>query len=401
MIANRNVLISGAGISGLTLAYWLNKHGFSPTVIEKRPNLNERGYMIDFYGSGYDVAEKMGLIDKLREKSSHYPVRKLEFVDNNGKARATLDVDKFRELLAYRYFPLMRGDLEAVIYESMKDDVPLRFSSSVASLDPGENGVTVEFEDGKSESYDLVIGAGGIHSNVRRLMWGDESQFKRFLGFYVACSVIDNFLDTQEAFYGHFEPKVQATVYSIGHGKLATFFAFRSDALNIRDRADQMEVLKKRFGHLGWIVPELVEGTRRAGDFFFDAVAQIQLDEWHKGRIALVGDACQCLTLLAGQGASMGMAGAYLLADELHKAGGDYNIAFPAYQQKLKPEIERRQKDARGLAGSFVPENNFAIALTYLFLNMAFLPGFRTLFKNQIGAKSIFQQLQRHESNVT
>lgn len=128
-----------------------------------------------------------------------------------------------------------------------------------------------------------------------------------------------------------------------------------------------------------------------ARDFFFDAVAQIQLDQWHQGRIALVGDACQCLTLLAGQGASMGMAGAYVLAEELYKAGGDYEIAFPSYQQKLYPEIEHRQKNARGLAGLFVPRNRFEIAVTHFLLNASFWPGFRTLFADQIGARSIIK----------
>lgn len=389
MIANKNVLISGAGISGLTLAYWLQKRGFSATIIEKRPDLRERGYMIDFYGSGFDVAEKMNLIDQLRTSSARYPILKLTFVNNEGKPRAILDVEKFRKLLKHRYFPLMRGDLETVIYDSVKDLVPIRFRTTINQLDVQPDSVQVELSDGANEKYDLVIGADGIHSNVRRLLWGEEDRFSHFLGFYVASGVIDNFFDTQDTFYGHFEPNVQTTVYSIGNKQLAAFFAFKSERLNSRDREGQMDVLRKRFGNLGWVVPQLVERTEQSDDFFFDAVAQIQIDPWHHDRVALVGDACQCLTLLAGQGASMGMAGAFLLAEELYKADGDNNVAFPAYQQRLKPEIHRRQKEARGLAGSFVPANKFAIAMTYFFLNAAFLPGFRTLFANQIGSKSI------------
>lgn len=388
---NKNILISGAGISGLTLAYWLHKRGFSPTIIEKRPDLHDRGYMIDFYGSGFDVIEKMGLVEQLREKSSQYPVKKLIFVDNDAKPRATLDVEKFRQLLDHKYLPILRGDLETVIYESVKDTVPIRFNTSITQIDNQPDGVVVEFSNGESQKYDLVIGADGIHSNVRKLLWGDESQFNHFLGFYVACSVIDNFLGQESTFHGHFEPNLQATIFSIGGNKLAAFFAFRSEKLNVRGREAQLDVLTKALGGAGWIVPQLLEATKRADDLFFDAVAQIQLDEWHKGRVALAGDACQCLTLLAGQGASMGMAGGYLLADELYKADGDYKIAFPAYQEKLKPEIERRQKDARGLAGSFVPRNNFEITLSHFFLNAAFLPGFSSLFRKQIGARSIIK----------
>ncbi|HSB03378.1 MAG TPA: FAD-dependent monooxygenase [Anaerolineales bacterium] len=390
-MSNRNVLISGAGISGLTLAYWLEQWGFSPTLIEKRPNLDQRGYMIDFYGSGFDVAEKMNLVKALAVKSSQYPIKKLTFVDQQGKPRATLDMEKFRDLLDHRYFPLMRGDLETVLYESVKERVPVRFGTTIDRLETLTDSVAVEFSDGSRGEYDLVIGADGIHSNVRRLVWGEESQFNHFLGFYVACSVVKDFLDSPYTFLGHFEPNVQTTVYSIGEKRLATLFAFRSPKLNVHGREAQMQALESVLGGLDWLVPQLLEGTKQADDFFFDAVAQIQMEQWHTGRVALVGDACQCLTLLAGQGASMGMAGAYLLANELHKADGNFKIAFPAYQQTLKPEIERRQKDARGLAGSFVPRNRFEIAISHFFLNAAFWPVFRSLFARQIGVKSIIK----------
>jgi 2-polyprenyl-6-methoxyphenol hydroxylase-like FAD-dependent oxidoreductase len=391
MINNKNILISGAGISGLTLAYWLQHLGFSPTIIEKRANLDQSGYMIDFYGSGFDVAEKMNLINSLQEKSSQYPITAFTFVDRHGRPRATLDVKKFRDVLNHRYFPLLRGDLETVIYEAIKADVPIHFGMSIDKLENRPDDVVVDLSDGSHETYDLVIGADGIHSNVRKLVWGDESQFHHFLGFYVACSVIEDFLRTQNTFLGHFEPDLQATVYSIGHNHLATFFAFRSEKLNIHGHQGQMNVLEKRLGNLDWLIPQLLEGTKQADDFFFDAVAQIQMEQWHNGRVALVGDACQCLTLLAGQGASMGMGGAYLLASELHKADGDYKTAFFTYQQTLKPEIDRRQKDARGLAGSFVPRNHFEIAISHFLLNAAFWPGFRSLFAKQIGARSIIK----------
>ncbi|HTP01164.1 MAG TPA: FAD-dependent monooxygenase [Anaerolineales bacterium] len=391
MIHNKNILISGAGISGLTLAYWVQHYGFTPTVIEKRPNLTDQGYMIDFYASGYDVAEKMGIIKELEIRSEQYPISKVAFVDQSGRPRATLDVGKFREVLHHRYFPIMRGDLEAVLYGSINDKVSIRFGTDICKLEIGSGAVDVEFSDGRRESFDLVIGAGGIHSNVRRLVWGDESQFSRYLGFYVACSVIDNFFDTDRKFVGHFEPNLQTSIYSIGHNKLATFFAFRSDKLNAHTRAEQKELLAKKLDGLGWVIPRLLEGTIRADDFFFDSASQIHLDNWYQDRVALVGDACQCLTLLAGQGASMGMAGAYLLADELYKADGDYKVAFPAYQERLKPEIDRKQKEARGLAGSFVPRNNLEIAMAHLLFNTALLPGFSSLFARQIGAKTLIK----------
>lgn len=391
MPSNKNILISGAGISGLTLAYWLHKWSFSPTIIEKRPDLDDRGYMIDFYGSGFDVADKMGLIPALEAKSDQYQMKEVDFVDRQNKTRAAIDMIKFRNLLDHKYFPVMRGDLEMSIYEAIKDSVPIQFGTTITHIKNGTDTATVELSNGKTETYDLIIGADGIHSGIRNLLWGDESQFSHFLGFYVACSVIKNFFDKPNVCFGHFEPNIQTTVYSIGGNRLANFFAFRSKPINVNGRDSRMKALKDTFEDRGWIYPQLLDETQKAEHLFFDAVAQIQLDEWHKERVALVGDACQCLTLLAGQGASMGMAGAYMLADELHKADGEYKTAFPSYQQKLKPEIERRQKDARGLAGSFVPRNKFEVGMTHFFLNTAFLPGFSTLFKNQIGARSIIK----------
>jgi len=391
MTTNKKILISGAGIAGLTLAYWLHHHGFEPFVIEKRPDLSDKGYMIDFYGSGFDVAEKMGLIEQLGVKTQHYPINGLSFVDNQGRPRATLDMSRFRKLLNGRYLNLLRGDLEDVIFESVKTAVPIRFGTSITHLHNQPDGVNVILSDDTQHTFDLVIGAEGIHSQIRHQLWGAESRFENFLGFYVASAVVDNFLGRVDAFYGHLAPNTQVSVYSIGNNKLAVFYAFKSERLNVHGRPAQLETSAQVFSHHGCIVPQLVAATKQADHLFFDAVSQIKLDQWHKDRVALVGDACQCLTLLAGQGASMAMAGAYLLANELQQANGDYRVAFPAYQNMLQPEIVRRQSEARNLASSFVPPNNFAVSLTYLLLNMAFWPGFRTLFANQIGAKSIIR----------
>jgi len=387
MTSNTNILISGAGIAGLTLAYWLQKFGFSPTIIENRPNLDHEGYMIDFYGSGFDVAEKMGLTESLRAR--HYDIPNLAFVDSQGKPQASMNIEEFRKILDYRHFNFMRGDLESVLYKAVKDTIPIHFQTSIQQINPQPDTVQVEFSDGKTQNYDLVIGADGIHSNVRNLLWGHGNLDEHFLGFYVACGVIENFLDAPDIFFGHFEPGTQVSVYAIRDNQLATFFAFKMEQQGIKERQQQFDALKKAFGKQKWIVPKLVDATIRSPYFYFDAVAQIKLTPWYKNRVALVGDACQCLTLLAGQGASMAMAGAYLLADELQKANGDYQIAFPAYQDKLKPEIAKRQIEAQKLAGSFVPKNQFSIWVMYTFLKMAFLPGFRSIFKRQIGAQSI------------
>jgi 2-polyprenyl-6-methoxyphenol hydroxylase-like FAD-dependent oxidoreductase len=223
------------------------------------------------------------------------------------------------------------------------------------------------------------------------MVWGAEPQFENHLGYYVACGIVDNFLNDQHTFYSYLEPGRQASVYSIRGNRLATFFAFKSPHRGRLSRQQQHELLEILFSQAGWVVPQLLEAMKQSSHFFFDAVSQIRLNTWRQGRVALVGDACQCLTLLAGQGASMAMAGAYSLATCLHETGGRYEDAFQMYQDAMLPDITRRQAEARKLANSFVPDSALSIALMNLFLRFAFLPGFRSIFLGQIGAKSIIK----------
>lgn len=383
------VLISGAGIAGLTLASWLDAYGFAPTLIDKRSHLDDQGYMIDFYGSGFDVAEKMGLLGALRAR--HYSIPTLTFVGRTGRREAVLNVEAFRKTLGGRHFNFMRGDLEAVLLGHLGARVPLHLATSVARLEPTPEAVNVTFAGGREASFDLVVGADGVHSRVRQLLWGDAAQFAHDLGYTVACGVIDNILDDPHAFYSHRAPGRQASVYAIRGGKLATFFIFRSPKSDVRTRAEQFAALERACEGMGWMVPELLEHTERSPEFYFDRVTQIRLSTWHRGRVVLVGDACQCLTLVAGQGASMAMAGAYLLADALATADGAFETALQAYQARLEPEIRQRQRQAETLARSFVPASALAIWFQNLYLRVAFLPGFRRLFLRQIGAQSIIK----------
>jgi 2-polyprenyl-6-methoxyphenol hydroxylase-like FAD-dependent oxidoreductase len=388
MNSNRRILISGAGIAGLTLAYWLNEFGFEPMVVEKRPDLSDEGYMIDFYGAGYDVAEKMGLLDALRAR--HYRVQDLQFVNESGKPQATMDLEKFRAALGYRHYNFMRGDLADVLCNALQGRAPVRFDAGVTHVEAGAGAVTVELADGTTETCDLLIGADGFHSAVRKQLWGPESPYDRFLGYYVACDILAERPEGFDTFYSLMVPKKQASIYPIRGDRLASFFAFKSERRETHTRPAQLALLKEVYGDLGWVVPQLLAGMDESRHFYFDEVSQIRLDSWHQGRVALVGDACYCLTLLAGQGASMAMAGAYILADELRQAEGDYQAAFKAYQARLEPEIDERQKNAQGLAASFVPDNEFALWIMHQYLKVAFWPGLRELFIRQVGARSFF-----------
>lgn len=386
-----HILINGAGIAGLTLAYWLNEFGFTVSVVDKRPDLQDEGYMIDFYGPGFDVAEKMGILDQLRTR--HYTIKDILFVNRHGTPRSSIEIEKFRRLLHFRHFNFMRGDLAIVLFDMVKDTVPIQFDTSVSQIQHRTDGLCVEFTDGTKKDYDLVIGADGIHSKIRQLVWGDEKQFEHFLGYYVACSIVEDRFGVQKSFYSHIEPGTHTLVYPLHNHQAATLFAFKSKRLDVGTRQQQLNKLREVFAKKGWLDSQLIDATEQSPYLYFDAVSQIKLPTWHKGQVALVGDACQCLTLLAGQGASMAMAGAYVLASKLAQANGDYRIAFQAYQKQLKPKIDQRQMQAQKLARSFVPDNNVSIWMMNLFLKVAFLPGFRSLFQRQIGAMSIVKGL--------
>ncbi|MEM8535290.1 MAG: FAD-dependent monooxygenase [Chloroflexota bacterium] len=206
-----HILINGAGIAGLTLAYWLNKFGFIVSVVDKRPDLQDAGYMIDFYGPGFDVAEKMSVLDQLL--TWHYPIKDISFIDRYGKTRSSIDIEKFRRLLHFRHFNFMRGDLAIVLFEMVKDTAPIQFDTSVSQIQQRSDGVHVAFTDGTKKDCDLVVGADGIHSKIRQLVWSDKKQFEHFLGYYVACSIVEDRFGVQKSVYSHIEPGSHAAVY--------------------------------------------------------------------------------------------------------------------------------------------------------------------------------------------
>jgi 2-polyprenyl-6-methoxyphenol hydroxylase-like FAD-dependent oxidoreductase len=380
----KKVLISGAGIAGLTLAYWLEQYGFSPTLVEKRADVSDKGYMIDFWGQGFDVAEKMGLEGPLQNKA--HPFHELILVDDGGRQRAAMDMDGVRTMLDNRAISLLRGDLEALLYECICDRVPCLFQTQIDQIEEQRDHVRVTLSNGDVRDADMVIGADGIHSRVRAICWGDARQFEEFLGYYVACAMLEGSLKESSVFYSYLAPGSEAGAYAIGDGRLATLFAFKSEQRDIKSPAAQRQLLKETFGGQGWIIPQLLDGMLASEHLYFDAVSQVHVDPWHKGRVALVGDACQCVTLLAGKGASLAMHGAYVLASALRQAGGDESVAFPAYEAEMRPLIEGEQAKARQFRGSFVPDNRFSIWLSVATLKASALPGLRSIFLGRIAA---------------
>jgi 2-polyprenyl-6-methoxyphenol hydroxylase-like FAD-dependent oxidoreductase len=381
---NKNILISGAGIAGLTLAYWLKKFGFHPTIVEHSPVLRQGGYAIDFWGAGFTIAERMNIVPDLNK--ADLQIREVTFVDEHNKPRGRMNYEQLKKMMNNRALTLLRSDLSKIIYDHLDKDVEIIFGDSIRNIEQNEKGVTVHFHNGNVRSFDLVAGADGLHSKVRKLAFGDEAQFEKYYGYYTSSYTIENNALNDGLFLTYNIPCKQAATYSINENKTATFFIFSSPEKTVYDHHDiekQKEILRNEFKNAGWKCTALLSKIDTAPDFYFDVVSQIKMDRWSNDRVTLVGDAAYCPSLLSGQGSTLAMTGAYILAGELKEANGDYKTAFEQYENIFKPFIESKQKIAQNFAKSLVPKSKFGIWLRNAFTNLMFLPFISRLFIKQ------------------
>src|SRR6516162_7542732 len=362
------IIINGAGIAGPTLAYWLRQAGHEVVLVEAAPQLRTGGYVIDFGLVGYDIAEKMGLIPRLRELGYH--VRELRFVDRQGRTSASLSVNALARLTRGRYITLRRSDLAATIYGALDGTVETIFGDSVASIEEAGACVRVGFDHAPPREADLVIGADGLHSRVRQLVFGTDTGVEVSLGYHVAAFEVEGYRPRDELVYlGYGVPGRQIFRFSMRGDKTLFLFVFRDHYLPAESPANDQErksVLTNVFADVGWECPQILAALASVGSIYFDRASQIRLDRWTKGRTALVGDAAACVSLMAGQGSILAMAEAYMLAGELRNCGGDYGAAFALYEQRLMPLLKRKQKSAAKFASSFAPKTALGIAFRNL-----------------------------------
>lgn len=390
LLNNKNVLISGAGIAGVTLAFWLKKFGFNPTIIEISPTLREGGYAIDFMGAGFDVAEKMGIIPALEKADLN--ISEIAFVDKDNNQHGSMNYQKIKQALNNRAFTLLRSDLAKVIYDSLDKETKIIFGDTITEIQQDAEKVQVVLKSGVTRSFDLLVGADGLHSNARNLVFGNESQFEKYYGYYTSSFTTDDFINEGRAFSMFNVPNKQVAVYTIGKEKTATFFIFRSpEKLNYgyHDIKKQKQILKDEFMNVGWKCDELLSNIEKTSDFYFDSISQIKMENWSNGRISLVGDACYCPSLLSGKGSTLAMVGAYILAGELKLANGNYKPAFAQYENIFKPFIDKKQKSAQSFAKSFVPKSNFGIWLRNQVFKLMSFPLLTNMLFNQFKDKEL------------
>lgn len=351
----RTILISGASVAGPALAFWLHRYGFEPTIVERAPHVRPGGYAIDFRGASLRVLERMGLRGQVEARKTR--IGPITIVDqNNRKVVSMPDGFTSGEL------EVPRGDLADIFYQATRNTAEYIFDDSVVRMEEDAAGVEVEFQRGGRRRFDLVVGADGLHSRVRSVVFGDEARFLRFLGVYVSIFTIPNFLKLDHAglYFGTLGKRVGIFSGGDGVNANASFF-FCSEALDYArlDSDGQKQVLRSHFENEGWQIPHLIEYMETAPDFYFDSVSQIKMDRWSQGRTALLGDAAWCASPLSGMGTGMAVVGAYVLAGELAQARGDYRVAFERYEALMREFVKRCQSLADGGTDWFVPRTRF------------------------------------------
>jgi len=363
MSKNIKILIIGAGIAGPAICYWLKRFGFSPVLIEKSATIRKGGQALDVRGIATHIAREMGIYDQICDMRTR--IETGCFVDVTGKVLHEEHGDKF----GYRQddeVEILRGDLVEILMKTIPD-IPCRFNQNIVSMQQDEHGVTVNFKDGRAENYDIVIAADDIYSATRRMIFNKNEYRLIHLGSYLSTFTIPNYLGLN-----HMEMLCEANqklvaINSDNNPEMARAgFMFRSQhALkDVRDEHEQKQFLLDTFRDFGWEAQNILERMPQSNDFYFDAITQVKMDDWAKGRIVLVGDAAYSASPLSGQGNNLALVGAYILAGELKNSDGNPIQAFTRYHALLHSFVEANQKYGVWVSNSFFAEDEITKEIT-------------------------------------
>jgi 2-polyprenyl-6-methoxyphenol hydroxylase-like FAD-dependent oxidoreductase len=371
------VAISGAGIAGTTLAYWLLHAGYEPIIIERAPSFRTGGYIMDFWGVGYTVAERMGVLPAIR--AAGYQVGEIRFLDDDGRKVGGFSVDALRNLTEGRLTSVARSALAREIYRLVEGRVETLFNDQISAIDEYDDGVRIALQSGEQRDVDIVVGADGLHSQVRKLIFGPEERFEKDLGYRFAVFESAGYAPRDEDVYViHSATSRQIARFPLRDGRTLFLLVFKKELMNGTEPGsteNTRALLRSVFADAGWESAPILVAMDTADDLYFDRVSQIRMPSWRRGRVVLVGDAGMAVSFLAGEGAGLAITEAYVLAGEFARAEGDHQSAFAAYENRLRPFVESKQRAAENFASTFVPQTEFGIWLRNQATKLMALPG--------------------------
>jgi 2-polyprenyl-6-methoxyphenol hydroxylase-like FAD-dependent oxidoreductase len=360
MTAVRTVLISGASIAGPALAHWLHRHGVRATVVERAPAPRTGGHAIDIRGSAVDVAERMGVLATIRDTVTE--TGRTTFADRDGRVHAaistTADTGRGRSL------EIVRGDLTRILHEPTTAYTEYLYDDSISSLEDTAEGVRVTFQHAAARVFDLVVGADGLHSHTRRLVFGPEAGYARYLGALVSICTVPNHLGLDREARLYNEPgRAAGMIHSPRFDGAKAIFLVREGEPGGTDRAPeeaQKQFLRERFAGSGWECARILDALADSPDFYFDSIKQIHMDRWSRGRVVLLGDAGYCPSPMSGQGTSLALVGAYALAQELSRHAEPAH-ALHAYETRMRPYVRANQGIADTGMGFLAPRTRLGL----------------------------------------
>jgi 2-polyprenyl-6-methoxyphenol hydroxylase-like FAD-dependent oxidoreductase len=356
----RRVLISGASVAGPVLAYWLSRFGFQPTVLERTEELRfgSGGHAVDLFGPALQIIEWMNALPQVQDASTHTEI--ISFI-RNGHRPIDVPAETMAEGVSARHVEIMRGALAKIIYDSSRDEAEYVFGDSISSLAQTERGVDVTFQHSSPRTFDLVVGADGLHSITRRLAFGEEHRFLSFLGGYLAVFTVPNYLDLHQRMLGCGDVGRTAAIYPVhGTDEARVLLLWRTPTLHDFDRHDvaaQRRLINNLFGDMGWEVPRMLAELEGADDLYLDSISTIVMDTWNQDRVTLVGDAGYSPGPAVGGGTSLAAVGAYVLASELAAANGDHVRGLAAYEQVLRPAVLQSQRIGPAVMKRLIPSS--------------------------------------------
>jgi len=355
------VLISGASIAGPMLAYWLSWSGADVTVVERAPTLRKTGgHAVDLFRPSMEISAKMGVLPRIEALATGTDTMTIHRTGRRRPIR--VDLTKLTGAASDQHVEIMRDDLSEVYYDASRDGAEYVFGDSITAISPdGE----VTFEHAPSRRFDVVVGADGLHSNVRRLVFGDEAALTRFIGGYLAVVSAPKSMAHHNEMFGHLGVGRLAAVYTADHlddARIVFMFSSKQELeYDYRDAPRQKELLRNAFAVMHPQVDRWLAELDQTPAFYFDAISQLQLDTWSRGRVTLVGDAGYCPGPAVGGSTSLAVIGAYVLAGELAQADGDYQRAFAAYEREMTESVRRSRAFARGAAKTIIPDSRTAV----------------------------------------